>query len=56
MHRGWIGLLTAMAAAQSPVPQDPMVTFGTTVVSSSGFRGEIYFLKPETWKLPNFSV
>jgi hypothetical protein len=34
--------------------QDPVVTFGTTVVSSSGFRGEIYFLKPGTGRLPNF--
>lgn len=25
------------------------------MVSSSGFRGEIYFLKPGTLKLPNFS-
>jgi len=29
-------------------------TFGTTVVSSSGFQGEIYLLKPETDRLPNF--
>lgn len=31
-----------------------MATFGTTVVSSSGFRGDIYFIKPGTEKLPNF--
>ncbi len=34
--------------------QDPVATFGTTVVSSSGFRGDIYFLRPGTLKLPNF--
>jgi hypothetical protein len=34
--------------------QDPVVTFGTTVVSSSGFRGDLYFLKDTTTKLPNF--
>jgi len=31
-----------------------MVTFGTTVVSSTGFRGDIYFLDARTLKLPRF--
>jgi hypothetical protein len=47
-------LLVLPALAQTPVSQEPMATFGTTVVSSSGFRGDIYFVKPGTDKLPNF--
>jgi len=31
-----------------------MATFGTTVFSSSGFRGDIYFLKFGTAKLPRY--
>ncbi len=34
-------------------PSDPV--FGTTVVIPSGLRGEIYFLPPNTTKLPGFS-
>ncbi len=34
--------------------QDPMPRFGTTVVRSIGFRGEIYLLPPDTTKLPKF--
>jgi hypothetical protein len=34
--------------------QDPMPTFGTTVVMSKGMRGDIYFLPELTTKLPNF--
>jgi hypothetical protein len=48
-------LLTGFCFAQDPTPtQEPMARFGTTVVKSSGFRGEIYLLRPETDKLPNF--
>ena len=32
-----------------------MPTFGTTVVSSTGFEGKIYLLKPLTERLPNFN-
>jgi hypothetical protein len=32
----------------------PTVTFGTTVTSSSGLRGDVYLLKPFTDQLPNF--
>ena len=49
-----LGVLAALAAAQTPVSREPMATFGTTVFSSSGFRGDIYFLKPGTAKLPRF--
>lgn len=30
-------------------------TFGTTVVDNSAFRGQIYHVKPDTRRLPNFS-
>jgi hypothetical protein len=49
-----LGALMAVFAAQAPVPQEPMPKFGTTVVSSTGFRGDIYFIKPNTSELPNF--
>jgi hypothetical protein len=48
------GVLAAQSATQAPVSREPMATFGTTVFSSTGFRGDIYFLKPETVKLPRF--
>lgn len=54
MNLQLLGVLTVVAAAQTPVSREPMVTFGTTVVSSYGFRGDIYFLQPGTPKLPNF--
>jgi hypothetical protein len=34
--------------------QEPMARFGTTVVKSAGFRGEIYLLHEGAKKLPNF--
>jgi PA14 domain len=46
------GVRAAQSAAQAPVSREPMATFGTTVFSSSGLRGDIYFLKPGTAKLP----
>ena len=45
----WTILLTVAFWAQEP----PAVTFGTTVVRSSGFRGQIYDLKAGTELLPN---
>jgi hypothetical protein len=50
-----LGVLAAAAVAQTPAPREPMVTFGTTVVSSYGLRGDIYFLQAGTQKLPNFA-
>ena len=47
-----IGILTGLAVMQAPVSRQPLATFGTTVFSSYGFRGDIYFLEPETLKLP----
>ncbi|SPE43103.1 PA14 domain protein [Candidatus Sulfopaludibacter sp. SbA3] len=49
-----LALLAALSTAQTPVSHEPMATFGTTVVSSSGFRGDIYFIPPGTPKLPRF--
>jgi hypothetical protein len=43
----------AMGRAQEIEP-GPITTFGTTVVAPSGLRGEIYFLKSGTSRLPNF--
>ncbi len=33
---------------------EPTTTFGTTVVIPSGLRGDIYYILPSSWKLPNF--
>jgi len=43
------GVLASLTFAQ-----EPMARFGTTVVRSIGFRGEIYLLRPGTPKLPKF--
>jgi hypothetical protein len=37
------------------VTGEPLYTFGTTVAASSGFKGDIYLLKPQTANLPKFS-
>jgi hypothetical protein len=34
---------------------EPLNTFGTTVATNSGFRGEIYFIDAGSTRLPNFS-
>src|SRR5436305_2891676 len=49
-----VSLVAALSGTQAPEARKPMVTFGTTVFSSTGFRGDIYFLKPGTAKLPRF--
>jgi hypothetical protein len=62
-HRLYVlPLCCAAAVAQSPpykfsttVTGEPLYTFGTTVAANSGFRGDIYLLKPQTAKLPNFA-
>ena len=41
------------AAAQAPV-HEPLYKFGTTVVASTGFRGQIYFIDYNSQKLPKF--
>lgn len=46
--RLWWLLAAAVAAGQE------MPTFGTTVVSSTGFEGKIYLLDPYTDRLPSF--
>jgi len=50
----FVFLLPAPSIAQAPASREPMATFGTTVFSSTGFRGDIYFLKPGTARLPRF--
>jgi hypothetical protein len=49
-----IGFTCLIAAEQSSSERDRVPTFGTTVVSSSGFRGEIYLIDPDTPSLPKF--
>jgi len=49
-----IGYIYLLGAEQSSSERNSVPTFGTTVVSSSGFRGEIYLIAPETSSLPNF--
>lgn len=45
-------LLTSALLAQQ-APDDGVARFGTTVVASSGFRGEIYYIRHWTSRLPN---
>ena len=49
-----IGCICLVAAGQPSSHPDTIPTFGTTVVSSSGFRGDIYLIDPDTSYLPNF--
>jgi hypothetical protein len=56
------GLTPAPCQTQTPTPtpaptqtnDDPVAHFGTTVVISSGLRGDIYFLPEMSLKLPKF--
>lgn len=34
----------------------PLYTFGTSAVSNTGFRGEIYYIEPGSQRLPDFST
>lgn len=47
-------LLAAAASAQTPAPDAPEYTFGSTVVSTSALQGKVYPLKRGTQRLPNF--
>jgi hypothetical protein len=47
-------ILATGRAQNTKLPDEPAVTFGITVVSSSGFKGDIYLLQQETQYLPNF--
>jgi len=48
-------LALSAARAQTPtLPDAPITTFGVTVVDPSGLRGDVYLLRPETDRLPNF--
>jgi hypothetical protein len=51
MRLGW-GLLAVSLLAQTPGAADPV--FGTTVYSSSGLTGKVYFVSPSTIQLPRF--
>src|SRR4051794_12185234 len=53
MGRWWIGVVLGVISAYAE--EQPTPTFGTTVVSSSGFQGRLFAIKPGTEWLPNFS-
>jgi hypothetical protein len=66
MNRSWVCILAmtaGVAAAQDAQPYkfsttvtgEPLYTFGTTVAANSGFKGDIYLLKRNTSRLPNFA-
>jgi hypothetical protein len=42
------------APPPAPNSTEPVAHFGTTVVTSSGLRGEVYFIPPQSPKLPEF--
>lgn len=50
MRSFYFAILSAVAFSQEP----PTATFGTTVASSSGFRGDIFVIEPHTEELPSF--
>lgn len=50
-----IPLLVLCSRCFGQDPQDEVPLFGTTVVLPSGLRGDVYNLKPNTSKLPNFA-
>ncbi|HZM09904.1 MAG TPA: PA14 domain-containing protein [Candidatus Limnocylindrales bacterium] len=48
-------LSLSLARAQAPALRDaPITTFGVTVYDSSGLRGEVYLIPPESPALPKF--
>jgi len=48
-------LLVSLCTAQDVAPPtNPIVRFGTTVVKSSGLRGDIYYIRARSTKLPDF--
>ncbi|MFL6416476.1 MAG: PA14 domain-containing protein, partial [Bryobacteraceae bacterium] len=57
--RGSLGSLLALLCSASSIAGQktsdaPIPTFGTTVVESAGLRGGIYFVKPQSERIPNF--
>lgn len=53
-HKSLAILVFLCAPALGQTQEDPMAHFGTTVVISSGLRGEIYFIPPMSLQLPKF--
>lgn len=47
-------LAVVAACAAQPVPDGPVATFGTTVVGTSGLRGEVYAIPRGQQDLPSF--
>jgi hypothetical protein len=44
-----------LLAASGLAQETPVATFGTTVVIPSGLRGEIYYIRKNSKRLPNFA-
>jgi hypothetical protein len=57
-EEGFVGmrslLLLVLAAGCLAAQEKPEYTFGTTVVSTTGLEGRVYFLKKNTARLPQF--
>lgn len=47
-------VLLLATAVLAPAQDNPNLTFGTTVASSAGLRGDVYLLKDDAVELPNF--
>jgi hypothetical protein len=55
MHHVMPWLMLGFCSAQDAAPPtNPIARFGTTVVKSSGLRGDIYDIPARSRKLPNF--
>src|ERR1700739_4135788 len=51
---GRIGLVVALSVVAAA--QEPIATFGTTVVIPSGLHGSVYHIPHNTTELPNFQT
>ena len=50
----WIALVVSVSAIAAAQEQEPVATFGTTVVIPSGLRGSVYHIPHNTTQVPNF--
>jgi hypothetical protein len=50
----WCGVALALSLLPLAIAQDPVPTFGVTVVIPSGLEGRIYYLPRNAKKLPDF--
>jgi len=50
----WIALVVSASAIAAAQEQEPVATFGTTVIIPSGLRGSVYHIPHNTTQVPNF--